>query len=101
MVTRLKMGDWEVCLLLLEGSNDHIILGEPFLRRYYTVYNVQNGDIGIALSNGTVNTNSIDDYEDDDGDSNGANPPNADSKGRRVSGTLPFIIFMTFFLMMQ
>jgi hypothetical protein len=45
-------GDDQICVLQIQKGDDStgIILGDPFLRSYYSVYNLETGEIGLATS---------------------------------------------------
>lgn len=47
----LDIGQGDKCFLpFLTSNEDHWVLGEPFFRNYYSVYDVEKGLIGIAPS---------------------------------------------------
>jgi hypothetical protein len=52
----------KVCFLMFEGADiDYWILGQPFLRKYYSIYDIKNERIGLveaASSRFTVDTDS-------------------------------------------
>ena len=52
----------KVCYLMFEGADiDYWILGQPFLRKYYSIYDIKNSRIGLveaASSKFTVDTDS-------------------------------------------
>lgn len=52
----LDIGQGDKCFLPFRYNNeDHWVLGEPFFRNYYSVYDVQKGIIGVAPSANSPN----------------------------------------------